>query len=35
MNDGAAALIIMSGEKVKELGWKIEKDFMEGLNELI
>ena len=25
----------ISNEKVKDLGWKIEKDFMEGLNELI
>jgi len=25
----------ISNEKVKNLGWKIEKDFMEGLNELI
>ena len=25
----------ITNEKVKQLGWKIEKDFMEGLHELI
>ena len=25
----------ISNEKVKDLGWKIEKKFLEGLNELI